>query len=91
MLAGLAAHALPSILYGLATGLFLELLDEWMVGRGDGLYLHKFGYCVKIDPVRGNGHYLAPHKNLPGVHGDRFIMEKDCYSDQIALSRTFQF
>ena len=42
-----------------------------MVG-GNGLYLHKLGHCIKIDPVRGNGLYLTSHKSLSGVNGDGF-------------------
>ena len=57
MLVVLAAKALPSILGGLATGLVATAVKR-MVG-GNGLYLHKLGHCVKIDPVRGNGLYLT--------------------------------
>ena len=64
MLAGLAAKALPSILGGLATGLVSSVVKR-VVG-GNGLYLHKLGHCVKIDPVRGNGLYLTPQRP-PGV------------------------
>ena len=28
---------------------------------GNGLYLHKSGHCVKVEPVKGNGLYLTPH------------------------------
>ena len=28
---------------------------------GNGLYLHKSGHCVKVEPVEGNGLYLTPH------------------------------
>ena len=73
MLAGLAAKALPSILEGLATGLVSRAVKRAVVG--EGLYLHKLGHCVKIDPVRGNGLYLTPHKRLSGVHGDRLYLK----------------
>ena len=43
---------------------------------GDGLYLHKLRHCVKIDPVRGNGLYLTPHKILSGVHGDGLYLKR---------------
>ena len=60
MLAGLAAKALPSLLGGLTTGLVSGAVKH-AVG-GNGLYLHKSGRCVKIEPVKGNGLYLSPHR-----------------------------
>ena len=74
MLARLAAKALPSILGGLATGLVSSAVKR--VVDGNGLYLHKLGHCVKIDPVRGNGLYLTPHKRLSGVHGDGLYLKR---------------
>ena len=56
ILAGLAAKALASLLGELATG-----LAAGAAKRVVGLYLHKLGHCVKIDPVHGNGLYLTPH------------------------------
>ena len=50
MLTGLAAKALPSILGELAAGLVPGAVKR-AVGDG-GLYLHKLGHCVKVDPVR---------------------------------------
>ena len=73
MLAGLAAKALHSLLGGLATGLVSRAVKH-AVG-GDGLYLHKSGHCVKIDPVKGNGLYLTPRRRLPGVHGDGLYLK----------------
>ena len=75
MLAGLAAKAFPSILGGLATVLVSGAVRR-VVGRGDGLYLHKLGHCVKIDPVRGNRLYLTLHKKRPGVHGDGLHLKR---------------
>ena len=74
MLAGLAEKALPSLLEGLATGLVSGAVRR-AVGRGSGLYLHKLGHCVKIDPVQGNGLYLTPYRRLRGVHGDGFYLK----------------
>ena len=74
MLAGLAARALPSLLGGLATGLASGVVKR-VVG-GDGLYLHKSGHCVKIEPVKGNGLYLTPHRGLDGVHGDGLYLKR---------------
>ena len=69
ILAGLAAKVLPHLLKGLASGLVSSAVKK-VVG-GDGLYLHKSGHCVKVEPVKGNGLCLTPHRggNLPGVHG----------------------
>ena len=74
MLAGLAAKALPSILGGLATGLVSGAVKRAV--SGDGLYLHKLGDCVKIDPVRGNGPYLTAHKRLSEVAGDVLYLKR---------------
>ena len=52
MLAGLATKTLPSLIGGLATGLVSGAVER-AVG-GNGLYFHKAGHCVKIDPVQGN-------------------------------------
>ena len=73
MLTGLAAKTIPSILGELATRLVSGAVKR-AVG-GNGIYLHKLGHCVKIDPVRGNGLYLT-HKRLPGVHGDGLYMKR---------------
>ena len=73
-LGGLAARALPSILGGLATGLVSSAVKR-VVG-GNGLYLHNLGHCVKIDPVRGNGLYLTPHKRLSGVQGNGLYLKR---------------
>ena len=72
MLGGLAAKALPSIHGGLS---LVSSAVKRVVG-GNGLYLHKLGHCVKIDPVRGNGPYLTPHKRLSGVNGDGLYLKR---------------
>ena len=72
MLAGLAAKALPSILGGLTTGLVSGAVEKAV---GSGLYLHKSGHCVKIEPVKGNGLYLTPHRRWPGV-GDGLYLKR---------------
>ena len=59
---------------GLATGLVLGAVKRAV--DDDGLYLHKLGHCVKIDPVRGNGLYLTPHKRLYGVAGDGLHLKR---------------
>ena len=75
ILAGLAAKVLPSLLGGLATGLVSGAVKHAVAG-GDGLYLHKSGHCVKIEPVKGNGLYLTPHQSLPGLHGDGLYLKR---------------
>lgn len=75
MLAGLAAKALPSLLGGLATGLVSGAVKQAVAG-GDGLYLHKAGQCVKIEPVKGNGLYLTPSRRLSGLHGDGLYLKR---------------
>ena len=77
MLGGLAAKALPTLLKGLAGGLVSGAVKK-AVG-GDGLYLHKSGHCVKVEPVQGNGLYLTPHRSgscLPGVDGDGLYLKR---------------
>ena len=77
MLAGLAARALPTILTGLASGLLSGVVGK-VVG-GNGLYLHKSGHCVKIEPVKGGGLYLTPHHRggtLPGIDGDGLYVKR---------------
>lgn len=60
ILSGLAAKALPTLLGGLASGLVSGAVKR-VVAKGDGLYLHKSGHCVKVEPVKGNGLYLTPY------------------------------
>ena len=76
MLAELAAKALPALLGGLATGLVSGFVQKavggrglYLNGNGNGLYLHKSGDCVEVEPTKGNGLRLTP-KILFGVHGD---------------------
>ena len=74
MLAGLAAKALPVLLGGLTTGLISGGIEK-AIG-GNGLYLHKTGHCVKVEPVKGNGLYLTPHARLAGVHVDGLFLKR---------------
>ena len=43
---------------------------------GNGLYLHKSGHCVKVEPVEGNGLYLTPRRRLAGVSGDGLYLKR---------------
>ena len=60
MLTGLAAKALSALLSGLATCLVYGAVEKAVGGRGlhppgDGLYLHKSGQYVIVEPTKGNG------------------------------------
>ena len=81
MLAGLAmkalpflAKALPTLAKGLATGLVSGAVEKAI--SGNGLYLHKSGHCVKVEPVKGNGLYLRKHAPLHGVHGNGLYLKR---------------
>ena len=80
MLAGWAARTLPHLLKGLTGGLASGLASSAIkkVVGGDGLYLRKSGHCVKVEPVKGNGLYLTPHRDgsLDGVHGDGLYLKR---------------
>ena len=89
MLAGLAAKALPTLLSGLATGLMSGEVEKDVGGcglylhpsgrgsggggGGDGLYMHKSGHCMKVEPTKGRGLRLTPPNRsstrLVGVYG----------------------
>ena len=77
MLASLAARVLPTLLGGLATGVLSGAVSKAVGGHGlrlhpsgasqqwrygDGLYLHKSGHCVKIEPTKGKGLRLSPSR-----------------------------
>ena len=89
MLAGLAAKFLPSLLGGLATGVLSGAVSKAIGGNGlylppsgrsnagDGLYLHKSGHCVKVEPVKGRGLRLTPSRtSLTGIRGDGLYLKK---------------
>ena len=85
MLASLAARAvtlvartLPTILSGLTTGLNFGGINKAIGGRGaagDGLYLHKYDKCYRVQKMKGNGLYLASHSRL--VEGDGLFLKHD--------------
>ena len=65
MLAGLAAKTLRTLFGGISTSLVSGTVEKAVGGRdlhpsGDGLYLHKSGHCVKVEPTKGNGLRLTP-------------------------------
>ena len=73
----LAARVLPTIMSGLATGLLsggvYKAISGTGVAVGDGLYLHKHGKCYRVQKMKGNGLYLAPHP--PFVEGDGLFLK----------------
>ena len=72
----LAARVLPTIMSGLATGLLSGGVHKAISGSGvagDGLYLHKHGKCYRVQKMKGNGLYLAPHP--PFVKGDGLFLK----------------
>ena len=81
MLASLAARAiplvacaLPTILSGLTTGLLSGGINKAISGGvGDGLYLHKHDKCYRVQKMKGDGLYLAPHPRF--VEGDGLFLK----------------
>ena len=70
------AHALPTISWGLTTGLLSGGINKAISGRGpagDGLYLLKHDKCYRVQKMEGNGLYLAPHPRF--VEGDGLILK----------------
>ena len=67
----LAARVLPTIMPGLTTGLLSGGVHKAISGNGVvgyGLYLHKHDKCYRVQKLKGNGLYLAPHSRF--VEGD---------------------
>ena len=67
----LAARIRHSIMSGLATALLSDDVHNAISGSGavgDGLFLHKHGKCYRVQKMKGNGLYLAPHP--PFVEGN---------------------
>ena len=73
----IAARVLPTIMSGLATGLLSGGVHKAISGSGvavgDGLYLHKHGKCYRVQKMKGNGLYLAPHPSF--VEGDGLFLK----------------
>ena len=71
----LATHVLLTIMSGLSTGLLSGGVHNAISdsGVGDGLYLHKHGRCYRVQKMKGNGLYLAPHP--PFVGGDGLYLK----------------
>ena len=71
----LVARALPTILSGITTGLLSHGINKAISdkGVGDGLYLHKHGKCYRVQKMKGDGLYLAPHPRF--VEGDGLFLK----------------
>ena len=67
ILASLSAHALPTFLTGLTTGLFSGGINKAISDSGDEL--HKHGKCYRIQKCKGYGLYMSPHPH-PHIQGD---------------------
>ena len=67
----LVAHALPTILLGLTTGLLSGGINKAISGKGvgGGLYLHKHDKCYRVQKMKGDGLYLAPHPHIVEGNG----------------------
>ena len=60
----IAACVLPTIMSGLATGLLSGSIHKMISDNGvvrDGLYLHNHDKCYRVQKLKCNGLYLAPH------------------------------
>ena len=73
----LVARALPTILSGLTTGILSGGINKAISGKGvgDGLYLHKHDKCYRVQKIKGDGLYLAPHPRF--VEGDGLFLKHD--------------
>ena len=71
----LVARALPTILSGLTTSLLSGGINKAISskGVGDGLYLHKYGKGYRVQKMKGDGLYLAPHPSF--VEGDGLFLK----------------
>ena len=71
----LVARALPTILSGLTTGLLSGGINKSISckGVGDGLDLHKHDKCYRVQKMKGDGLYPAPHPRF--VEGDGLFLQ----------------
>ena len=79
----IVARALPPVLSGLTTGLLSGGINKAISGRGvvgDGLYLHRHDKCYRVQKMKDNGLYLAPHPRF--VEGDEQFLK---YGEDISV------
>ena len=71
----LVARALPTILSGLTTGLLSGGINKAISGKGvgNGLYLHKHDKCYRVQKMKDDGLYLAPHPRF--FEGDGLFLK----------------
>ena len=71
----LVARALPTIMTGLTTGLLSGGINKAICGKGvgDGLHLHKHDKCYRVQKMKGDGLYLAPHPRF--IEGDGLFLK----------------
>ena len=71
----LVARALPPILSGLTTDLLSGGINKAISGKGvgDGLYVHKHEKCYRVQKMKGDGLFLAPHPRF--VKGDELFLK----------------
>ena len=71
----IVARPLPTIMTGLTTGLLSGGINKAISGKGvgDGLYLHKHDKCYRVQKMKGDGIYLAPHPRF--VEGDVLFLK----------------
>ena len=87
MLYTFLARALPTVVSGLATGLLSDGINKAISGRGadgDELYLHKHDKCNRVEKMKGNGLYLAPHPRFVESDG-LFLKHGEDISDRAGL------
>ena len=75
LLTGLVARALPSLLTGLASGVISGVVEKSI--KGSGLFIKKGNHCYQINPVKGKGLYLSPHRVgiIPTSYGDGLFLK----------------
>ena len=83
LLASLAATAIPAILGAVATGAISGAVEKSV--SGNGLFLHRRKQCVRVQPVKGGGLYLAPHP--PHISGNGLYLKhgSDIYGEKVLL------
>ena len=67
----LVARALPTLLSGLTTGRLSGGINKAISGKGvgDGLYIHKHDKCYRVQKMKDDGLYLAPHPRFAEGEG----------------------
>ena len=82
----LVARALPTILSGLSICLLSGGINKAISCKGvvDGLYLHRHDKCYRVQKMKGDGLYLAPHPRFV-EHDGLFLKHGEDISDGVGL------